>query len=206
MRTPDPELPGRRREQILEAAAVCFVRYGFHQTSMKEICAAAQMSPGALYRYFDSKDAIIEAIADKHRVETAAFLQKLTDSEDFVTGFIDTATQALQVSIEKECPRLGVEILAEASHNPKVAQLFEKTDAATKKTLVRLLRSAMQRGEVDATIKAEPVAEILLALIEGIEGRSILKPSPKFRTLEPTFVLLISRLLKPARKNSGRGE
>lgn len=205
MRTPDPALQGRRREQILEAAAVCFVRHGFHQTSMQEICAAAQMSPGAVYRYFVSKDAIIEAIADAHRAESAAFLQKLEDSGDFVTGFINAATRSLQLSIEKEYPRLGVEILAEASRNPKVAKLFEKADVETKKTLVRLLQGAMKRGDIDSTIKAEPMAEILLALIEGIEGRSILNPSPKLRALAPTFALLISRFLKPAQKNSGGG-
>lgn len=202
MRTPNPELQSRRREQILEAAAACFVRHGFHQTSMQEICAEAQMSPGAVYRYFDSKDTIIEAIADIHRAESAAFLQALEDSEDFVAGFIDAATRSLQASIEKEYPRLGVEILAEASRNPKVAKLFEKTDFETKKTLVRLLQSAIKRGEIDPTFKADPTAEILLALIEGLESRSILNPSPKLRSLTPTFALLISRFLKPSQKNS----
>lgn len=197
MRTPDPELPGRRRKQILAAAANCFVRYGFHQTSMQEICAAAQMSPGAVYRYFASKDAIIEAFADEHRAESATFLKKLEDSADFVTGFIHAATESLQISIEKEYPRLGAEILAEASRNPKIAKLFEKADAETKKTFVRLLQGAMQRGEIDSTIKAEPLADILLALIEGIESRSILNPSPKFRSLTSTFALMIARFLKP---------
>ena len=50
---PDP------RRRILDAAASCFTRLGFHGASMQEICAAAEMSPGALYRYFPSKDQLL---------------------------------------------------------------------------------------------------------------------------------------------------
>ena len=199
MRKSDPELQSRRREQILEAAAVCFVRRGFHQSSMQDICAEAQMSPGAVYHYFDSKDTIIEAIADEHRIETMAFLEKLRDSENFVDGFIEAVTKALEISIKAEHPRLGVEILAEASRNPKVAKLFDNTELETKKTLVRMLQDAAERGEIDSTLKAEHTAEILLALIEGIEGRAILNPSIKVRSLAPTLATLIARFLQPAK-------
>ena len=204
MRKSDPALQSRRREQILEAAAVCFVRRGFHQSSMQDICAEAQMSPGAVYHYFDSKDTIIEAIADEHRIETMAFLEKLRDSENFVDGFIEAVTKALEISIKAEHPRLGVEILAEASRNPKVAKLFDNTELETKKTLVRMLQDAAERGEIDSTLKAEHTAEILLALIEGIEGRSILNPSIKVRSLAPTLAILISRFLQPAKTRSRR--
>ncbi len=50
----------QRRVQILDAARACFASAGFHGASMHQICAEARMSPGALYRYFPSKDAIIE--------------------------------------------------------------------------------------------------------------------------------------------------
>jgi AcrR family transcriptional regulator len=51
-RLADPGLAERRRRQILEAAAVCFRRRGFHQATMQEICSEAGISPGALYRFF----------------------------------------------------------------------------------------------------------------------------------------------------------
>ena len=44
---------------------------GFHQTSMQEICAEAGMSPGNLYRYFPSKEAIIAGIGERDRAEAA---------------------------------------------------------------------------------------------------------------------------------------
>ena len=52
-----------RREQILEAARACFRRNGLHNTSMQDRIHEAGLSVGAVYRYFKSKDEIINAIA-----------------------------------------------------------------------------------------------------------------------------------------------
>src|SRR5687768_10493304 len=50
-----------RRQQIIDAAYRCFARKGFHQTTMRDIYQETKLSPGAVYHYFDSKDAIIQA-------------------------------------------------------------------------------------------------------------------------------------------------
>lgn len=63
MRTRDDALRQRREAEILAAAAACFARRGAHAASMNEICAEARLSAGALYRYFPSKEAIIEGLA-----------------------------------------------------------------------------------------------------------------------------------------------
>src|SRR5215216_7206950 len=52
-----------RRQQILDAATRCFARNGFHATSMQDVLAEANLSAGALYRYFRGKEEIISAIA-----------------------------------------------------------------------------------------------------------------------------------------------
>ncbi|MFQ6231105.1 TetR/AcrR family transcriptional regulator [Nocardia sp. NPDC002869] len=53
----------RRRQQILDAARVCFVRKGFHQTSMQDVFTESGLSAGAVYRYFRSKDELVIALA-----------------------------------------------------------------------------------------------------------------------------------------------
>ena len=50
-----------RRQQIIDAAYRCFARKGFHQATMRDIYAEANLSAGAVYHYFDSKAAIIQA-------------------------------------------------------------------------------------------------------------------------------------------------
>src|SRR5258707_10345356 len=58
-----------RRVQILDAALVCFAQRGFHQTSMHDISAEAGISVGLIYRYFANKEAVISAMADRHKNE-----------------------------------------------------------------------------------------------------------------------------------------
>src|SRR6476620_4814251 len=58
-----------RRTEILDAAQRCFARSGFHRASMQDICTEAGMSPGNLYRYFPSKEALIAGICERDRAE-----------------------------------------------------------------------------------------------------------------------------------------
>lgn len=51
-----------RRRQILDGAARCFARNGFHGTSMQDVFKEVGLSAGAVYRYFPGKEDIIAAI------------------------------------------------------------------------------------------------------------------------------------------------
>ncbi len=52
----------RRREQLIEAALVVFARKGVDGASVKDIAAAAAVTPGLLYHYFDSKEDLVAAV------------------------------------------------------------------------------------------------------------------------------------------------
>src|SRR5262245_13175314 len=58
-----------QRQRILDAARRCFMREGFHATSMQDILKEAKLSAGGVYLYFKSKEEIVEAIA----IDTLAF-------------------------------------------------------------------------------------------------------------------------------------
>jgi AcrR family transcriptional regulator len=66
-----PEAYQERRGRIMHAARRCFVRNGIH-ISVDEICAEAKVSKGALYGYFPSKEAVIQAIAEEHVADLAS--------------------------------------------------------------------------------------------------------------------------------------
>jgi len=53
------------REDILEAAREVLLERGAADLSLREIARRAEFSPGALYKYFDCKDDVIKALADK---------------------------------------------------------------------------------------------------------------------------------------------
>ncbi len=86
MRRANLKLQSDRRAEILAAAERCFARSGFHQASMHEICLEAGMSPGNLYRYFPSKEAIIAGISERNRADAAESFAAVDQAEDFFAG------------------------------------------------------------------------------------------------------------------------
>ena len=55
-------LPGARRDQILAAAMQCFAAAGFRGTTTREIASRVGITEAALYRHFESKEALYHAI------------------------------------------------------------------------------------------------------------------------------------------------
>jgi AcrR family transcriptional regulator len=55
----------RRREQLLDAALTVFARKGVEGASVKDITAAAGVTPGLLYHYFDSKEDLAAAVLEE---------------------------------------------------------------------------------------------------------------------------------------------
>ncbi|MEE8303253.1 MAG: TetR/AcrR family transcriptional regulator [Candidatus Tectomicrobia bacterium] len=196
-RTVDPQLNERRRRQILEAATRCVIRRGFHQTSMQEICAEAEMSSGGLYRYFDSKEAIIAAIAEDERAENAAIIHELLRTDNLVKTLQGIMRKMLKVFANTDYGRLGVEVLAEASRNPKVAAVFSHNETELKAALVTALKKAKRAGQIDPGLTLRAIAELLLALIDGLSTRTLVDPGCKPHQLDKATRVMITRLLRP---------
>ncbi|MFE3101289.1 TetR/AcrR family transcriptional regulator [Nocardia tengchongensis] len=75
----------RRRQQILDAAQTCFARKGLHATTMQDVFAESGLSAGAVYRYFKSKNDIIEALATEAPADLRATLTEAVYSEPLPT-------------------------------------------------------------------------------------------------------------------------
>ena len=82
-----PEAYRERRGRIMNAARRCFVRKGIH-ISVDEICAEAKVSKGALYGYFPSKEAVIQAIADEHIADLAG-VRAASTAEELVGALLE---------------------------------------------------------------------------------------------------------------------
>src|SRR6202163_5042313 len=116
MRRANAQLQSDRRAEILAAAQRCFVRSGFHGASMQEICAEAGMSPGNLYRYFPSKEALIAGICERNRAEAAESLLAVDQAPGFFDGLAALARHYMVERSEEEAG-LCAEIMAESRRN-----------------------------------------------------------------------------------------
>ena len=69
--TPTLEVESTKRRQILEGARRVFLADGFDGASMNDIARVAGVSKGTLYVYFDSKEALFEALIRDDRKQQA---------------------------------------------------------------------------------------------------------------------------------------
>ncbi|PKQ07974.1 MAG: TetR/AcrR family transcriptional regulator [Alphaproteobacteria bacterium HGW-Alphaproteobacteria-11] len=64
-------------QKIIQAAKRRFTHYGYGKTTMAELAADCEMSPGNLYRYFPGKLDIAEAICREASMQTAEDLSRI---------------------------------------------------------------------------------------------------------------------------------
>jgi TetR/AcrR family transcriptional regulator, repressor for uid operon len=202
-----PRIPERheaRREQILEVCLQCFAAKGFHQTTMRDICNALQMSPGALYRYFDSKESIIAAMIDADRAK----LEKIFAMIPAESPFPVVVDQLITLTSEsyKDDGQLALfnQVNAEGAVNPKVAEALRVHYGVMTDRLELLIRRAQERSEIDAKIKPRDAAVFMMATFDGLCPRSAFDPSVDWRKMTRVFTGLILRALGSVESEPGR--
>src|SRR5437868_5771369 len=112
-----------RRTQILEAAMICFAKRGFHQTSMHDISAEAGISVGLIYRYFENKEAVISAMADRHKNEIHDVLERARQAPSLLESLEILFTAHCCEDAPQVVSAFVVDLYAEASRNPQMADL-----------------------------------------------------------------------------------
>src|SRR5688572_13736046 len=159
-----------RRAEILDAARRCVARSGFHQASMQDICAEAGMSPGNLYRYFPSKEAIIAGIAERDRAEVGAQLGAEQFSADFFASF---AALARHHFVERTADDVGLcaEIMSESRRNPAIARIMQDFDKDVRARLIAMLQAAAERGDIRSGIDFDGVVTMLMVIADGVWWR-----------------------------------
>ena len=68
----DPDLIGRRRRQIVDAAVRLFIEKGFHKTTTREIARESGISTGLLYEYVSTKEDVLYLVCDAIHAEVEA--------------------------------------------------------------------------------------------------------------------------------------
>ena len=128
-----PPLPSRapetdRRELIVAAAERAFVRHGFHAATMQQVADEAGMSAGNLYRYFPSKEALVEGICARDQRERAAAFEILAGRGDLLATLAAMLREHV-LDKPREKAAMMVEIRAEAARNPRIAAMTRAIDA-----------------------------------------------------------------------------
>jgi len=195
VRRANTQLKSDRRAEILAAAQRCFVRSGFHGASMQDICAEAGMSPGNLYRYFPSKEALIAGIAERDRAEVAQEFASVDLSQGLFAVLEGLAHHHFAERPDEQV-KLCTEISAEARRNPEIARISAAFDADVKRWLIDLFRAGAERGDIPSDVDFEAVVTMLMIIADGVWWRRALDPDFKPETVLPIFMDITRRMLR----------
>lgn len=202
MRRPSAQLQQDRREEILEAARRCFARMGFHQTSMQQICLEAGMSPGNLYRYFPSKEAIIAGITERDRAEVGAQLAQAQNADDFF-GTLEMLANHHFVERSMDDVGLCMEMVAEARRNPGIGRIMRDFDADVRMRLSAMLRAAQERGDISSGIDLDDVITTIILFADGVWWRRAVLPDFDPAPTIPVFMSIMRFMLLGQQQRGG---
>jgi AcrR family transcriptional regulator len=165
-----------RREQILSAAMVCFAKHGFHQASMHDISAEAHISVGLIYRYFESKEAVIATMADRHKKEIHEVLERARKAPSLLESLEILFTAHCCENSPKVQSAFVVDLYAEASRNPQVANLVLGVLQTAMEGLTDLIARAPETQKSAHDLTPHEMAELIFAVGRGMLMRDVLQP------------------------------
>jgi TetR/AcrR family transcriptional repressor of uid operon len=191
-----------RRAEILDAAERCFARAGFHRASMQDICGEAEMSPGNLYRYFPSKEALIAGICERNRADAVASFALADSAPDFFEGLAGMARHHL---IDRTDAEVGLcaEIMAESRRHPEICKLYQGIESDIKARLAAMLRRAAERGEIRSDLDIDAAATVLMVLGDGMSWRRSVDSGFEAEKVLPLILTMVRCLLSKPNECAG---
>jgi AcrR family transcriptional regulator len=168
-------LAGRRAE-ILAAAVRLFAANGFHATSMADIISASNLSAGAVYRYFRSKEELIASVADVATATADEVFAELLSGDatpspdEAVTTMIDAITVRLMHNEEfggVDLSRVAVQVWAEALRNPEVAVRVDRAMGELRANGTEVARRWQAAGNLPADADPEQVGSAMFGMVQG---------------------------------------
>ncbi|HKT77722.1 MAG TPA: helix-turn-helix domain-containing protein [Sphingobium sp.] len=162
------------RERILEAARALFSQRGFHQTSVADLAACAQVSVGQIYRLFKGKDAIINAIVEADTGQRNRLMTQLCEQLHAGQSSIEETFETLFLNVmDGGDEALSFDILAEAFRNARVGETVSSMCVDLRHPLREFACAANPRLSGDDLMAAE---ELILATMFGLGHRTLARP------------------------------
>ncbi len=187
-----------RRQQILKAALAVFSERGFHAANVSDVAAAAGVSQGTIYWYFDSKEELL----------TAAILYFFEQfGQDALAGLEGKETAAAKLrALGRSMAKLGgdleglfalfLEYWASSARREEAAQWWAGILTEYKDVIAAIIQEGVERGEF-RPMEAGPLVWAIMATYDGLAAYTMLVPDIDLAEISEVFVeTLLTGLLQ----------
>jgi AcrR family transcriptional regulator len=181
----EPLTPERRRamtrQHLLEAAAIVFARDGFYGATVDDIAATAGFTKGAVYSNFKSKEDLFLALLDDRIDRQFAITTEILEAgsrepaEEFER--VRTMLRSGAFFSDDAWNTLYLEFLLYSRRNPEAAAKLAASGQRIRAWVRDLIETAHREAGVPAKFDFDHLAEISLALFDGLAHHRIIDPT-----------------------------
>src|SRR5512142_682097 len=163
------------RAHLIASAARQFSVKGYEATSVDDICEGADVSKGAFYHHFESKQALFLALLDSwlelidtglSQLQQPTVPQTLVAMTDILPDVLDAARNQL---------RIYLEFWLHASRDPKVWKASIQPYRRFRKYFAGLISEGIAEGTL-RRVNPELAGQVILSLAVGILLQALLEP------------------------------
>lgn len=166
-----------RRAQILDAAWICFQKNGLHATTMGDIIRTSDLSAGAVYSYFASKEDLVFAAvmtslsALRERLEPIVQTSPLPSPEGLVRQIAEVISD-FTARDGYDLKRIALLGWSEAQHNDRLSIAMQGFYLAFRDRLADVAGVWKREGRLPDSASERDVAKVILSQILGFVVQS----------------------------------
>lgn len=158
------------RQRILDAAYLVFARQGLGHASVDDVAREAEISKGALYHHFASKEDLFHALL-RDRVRRCATTMLLAATP--IAPLSKAIRKVIEASFESQQSNeswmpMYMEFWGQAVREDYARSVMADSHQDCRRTLSQILRNGQESGLVRPDLDTETAAVLYIALVDGI--------------------------------------
>ncbi|MBF7072056.1 TetR/AcrR family transcriptional regulator [Glaciecola sp. MH2013] len=156
--------------RILAAARALFFEHGVPAVTTDMLAKAAQTSKMTLYKYFPSKEELLEAVVAKEVARIYEPTQvDIHSKDDFVKVIHSFCTNLLKIIFDPQIVRFDQLMISQALTNSDMSKAhFSRCYEPTIEELARLINLGKERGYLESVQSSKILADIVISAISGV--------------------------------------
>ncbi|MFW5894965.1 MAG: TetR/AcrR family transcriptional regulator [Bacillota bacterium] len=183
----DEDKRSRIRQTLLDCAKTIVEAEGFGGLSIRKVARMADYTPGSIYQYFNSKEALLRSLIQQGYADIMASTMKPLNQELTIKEEIIARFQAYTLAALKNPEYYKAVMLSEDSTILSMTKVLSEEDSETPKGL-KMLESLLEKGIEAKTFKPVDIrrtAQILWTANFGLTLRLIVeKPAMNEKTIK----------------------
>jgi AcrR family transcriptional regulator len=206
-KVPEAYLTARRTE-IQQAAFNCFMEKGFHHTTMQDIYKEANLSPGAVYNYYSSKeDIVIAALKEFNEWSVNSMTSLISENTNETFNGLVEFWMSLFIHDEVSSSiSVQLDFYSEASRNNNIRKAMLKSQDATHGILIEPIKQNQQAGVFNANLDPLSIARAIMGMMFGAAIHKSLDPEVDLDAYTQVFKAILNGTFSKAPEESTKAE